>query len=312
MKQKYIPFVEIPVVEHCNLNCNLCNSHAYLLHESYYDLSQYKKDIDILSKYVHFGVVTFLGGEPLMNKDLLQYVKYAKEKRIGEVYRILTNGILIDQIDKEILNEIDVLEVSKYPQIKQSVREMSDKLELLSHEYLFRYYVKEINYFNEIDTISLSDEEAQKGYENCNRIKRGCCIYNGYLYKCMRPKTTNLFLEKKHGIFLQDDLRQIDGLPILDDDFVQKLEIYQKDKSMLESCKYCLMGKECKQDFMSRIIDFGYNRPVLVRLYYKKNLFYHCYKMIKRLFTYDEGAHSKDRNGKVKTYLHSVGGRDYM
>ena len=101
--KKYIPYAEIPVVENCNLNCNLCNSHAYLINQSQYPYIKFMQDVDTLSKYIHFGVVTFLGGEPLLCKELDNYIRYAKKKKIGEVYRILTNGILIKSISEEVM-----------------------------------------------------------------------------------------------------------------------------------------------------------------------------------------------------------------
>lgn len=74
---------------------------------------------------------------------------------IGEIYRVLSNGILVKKMSPALMEIIDVLEISKYSEMKESVEEIRDYLNPLSKKYHFTYYIKETNYFNEIDTISL-------------------------------------------------------------------------------------------------------------------------------------------------------------
>jgi organic radical activating enzyme len=305
MKKVYIPHAEVPVVEHCNLNCALCNIHAYLLDKSDYPLEQFRCDMDNLSKYVHFGFMTFLGGEPLLCENLDQYISYAKDKKVAEIYRVLSNGLLYKRLSPELMDVIDVLEISHYPQMKDTVKEISTYLKPLAIKHHFTYYIKSIGYFNEIDTISLSDDEAQQGYHNCRRIVDGCSIFNGYYYKCMRPKTTNLYLEKRHGIKLDKDLRVTDGVKISGDDFGDRLKAYISDTKMLDSCKYCLMGLEHDESFMTKIKHLAFQRPYLIRAFYKNDMLYHSFKRIKNLVQFDEGAHSSEE-GLITTSIHTV------
>lgn len=304
-RKKYIPHAEIPVVENCNLNCRLCNSHAYLIENNVYDFEQYKKDIDVLSKYMHFGLLTFMGGEPLLCKNLEEYIAYAKNKHIGEIYRVLSNGILVKKMSPDLMEIIDVLEISKYPEMKESVEEISDYLKPLSKKYHFTYYIKEINYFNEIDTISLLPNDAQRGYDNCRRISDGCSIFNGYYYKCMRPKTTNLYLERMHGIVCDKDMRIVDGVLISDDNFIERLNDYINRKERLEACNYCLMGLEKDTAVISSAKHRVYQYPLGIRIFYKSQLLYNAFKQCKKIFQYDEGAHTV--GGRyVKTVIHEI------
>jgi len=306
LKQKlYLPHAEIPVVEHCNMNCALCNSHAYLIKKSFYPFEQYKKDIDVLSKHIHFGLVTFMGGEPLLREDLIDFIAYAKAKKIGEIYRILTNGILVKSMSADLMSIIDVLEISHYPQMKETPKELSKYLAPLAQKYNFTFYIKEINYFNKIDTISLADTAAQKGYDNCMQRKDGCSIFNGHYYKCMRPKTTNLYLEKECGIKLENNLRITDSLEIGGEDFGNRLKVYLADTNRLEACKYCLMGQEKENSIFLNLKHKAYQHPALIKMYYKNMVFYHCFKNAKKIFTFDEGAHSNN-NDCIKTQEHKV------
>lgn len=307
-KKEFIMFLEISVVEHCNLNCSLCNSHAYLVNNSEYSFEQYKKDIDVISTYYHFGVVTFMGGEPLLCKNLEDYISYARERKIAEVYRILSNGILLPHTNASVFKTVDVIEISRYPQMKTSLKELNILLKELSKRYHFTYYVKDIKYFNDIDTVEIDEETAQKGYEGCKRVDYGLSMFGGYIYKCMRPKTTNLYLFDVHQIKLDRDLRDTDGVFIQDELFEEKMRNYRNSKLMLESCKYCLMGLECMQSNKSiyHFIDVASKFPHLVRLFYKYRMFYHGYKRIKKMYVYDEGAHTQVDNFIVKTHKHKI------
>ncbi|MBQ7148636.1 MAG: radical SAM protein [Pseudobutyrivibrio sp.] len=304
----YIPFAEIPVVEHCNLNCSLCNSHAYLIDESVYPLEQFKRDIDVLSDNVHFGLLTFMGGEPLLCDNLHEYIRYAKEKKVGEVYRILTNGLLVKHISPKLLEEVDVLEISRYPQMKETAKELCSYLKPLSHQYNFSFYVKEINYFNCIDSVELSDEEAQRGYDNCSRIIDGCCIFNGYFYKCMRPKTTNLYLEKEHGIKSDVDMKHMDGVEITSDKFAERLREYRNRSERLEACNYCLMGLERNCSAVAKIKHLAFSQSFVIKTFYKSNLLYYGFKKFKKLLQYDEGA-CCGGDDKIVTKVHEVRGK---
>ncbi|SDI72023.1 4Fe-4S single cluster domain-containing protein [Pseudobutyrivibrio sp. 49] len=305
-KQKiYIPHAEIPVVEQCNLNCSLCNSHAYLIDNSEYPLEQFKKDVDILSEYIHFGFLTFMGGEPLLCENLYEYINYAKEKQLGEVCRVLTNGFLVRKMSPELMEAMDVLEISHYPQMKATVSELNDYLEPLSKKYGFTYYIKKIKYFNCIDTVALSEEAAQQGYEKCSRITDGCSIFNGYYYKCMRPKTTNLYLEKEYGIISDVNMREADGLKISEENFVERFIAYRNRKERLEACKYCLMGLESECSAIEGLKHWAYGYPWVIKTFYKSRFLYHGFKMFKKIFQYDEGAHYTS-DEYIRTECHKV------
>ncbi|KAF5429226.1 Radical SAM superfamily enzyme [Candidatus Methanomarinus sp.] len=60
----------------CNMNCPICL--RYLGRDSV-DINRKKTIVDRLSFY-GFKAVSFSGGEPFLDNDLLQIVRYAKEK----------------------------------------------------------------------------------------------------------------------------------------------------------------------------------------------------------------------------------------
>lgn len=46
-------------MEHCNLICDYCNSHANYVRSNVYDYEQIKKDILILSEAIHYSIEIF-------------------------------------------------------------------------------------------------------------------------------------------------------------------------------------------------------------------------------------------------------------
>lgn len=305
IKKKHIPFLEVPLVEHCNLNCDCCNSHANYVKNSIYEYEKFKEDVSIISEMVHYSIVTFLGGEPLLCDNINEYINYARQKKLADVYRVLTNGILLEQMDDDFFDVVDVIEVSHYPEDKKDIAEYNRFLELKARKHHFRYYVKNVGKFNRIDSIQLTDEEAQRGYISCSRIKNGNMIFNGYYYKCMRPKTTNLYLMTEHGIELKNDLRYTDGIRI-DKNFMNILEEYLSNDIMLESCKYCLMGIETQNSSLIRIKQFGYQHPALIRIFYSSNIYYHLFKKMKKMILIDEAVATKKKTTYIETIEHNV------
>ncbi len=84
--------VDIHITGHCNMNCEFCcGAPKHLPGPSF---SEFKQLVD---KICLCGVTTlvFTGGEPLLNPDLLDCIKYTKEKGL-EIY-LSTNGLLLDE-----------------------------------------------------------------------------------------------------------------------------------------------------------------------------------------------------------------------
>src|SRR5574344_1450806 len=88
----------------CNFKCNYC-----IQAMSYFELEKkgfkkdvmsfdtYKKAIDDIKQYDDkLKALIFAGhGEPLLHKDIVAMVKYAKEKDIANRIEITTNGVLL-------------------------------------------------------------------------------------------------------------------------------------------------------------------------------------------------------------------------
>ena len=87
-----------------NLNCNSCIRCAPLYDHKEYPLDIFERDLKQIYKLFKNTLLTIDGGEPLLNKNLLEYLKIGK-KYCTQV-EIITNGILIPKLSKETLEYI--------------------------------------------------------------------------------------------------------------------------------------------------------------------------------------------------------------
>lgn len=89
--------LDIEATSRCNLRCTFCDKLPSLNKEQMGDIqfSLYKKIVTEGAKYKLLGVKLSYRGEPLLHKDIVQMVAYAKEKGILDVY-FNTNGMLLD------------------------------------------------------------------------------------------------------------------------------------------------------------------------------------------------------------------------
>ena len=94
----------------CNLNCTYC---TYIQDRFDYRFMEVNtKDAKNILRICRLGVpaVAFTGGEPLIRKDIVEIVHYAKQLRYRPI-TLFTNGLLLPEKD-EVLNDIDFLQIS--------------------------------------------------------------------------------------------------------------------------------------------------------------------------------------------------------
>ncbi|MFH1642957.1 MAG: radical SAM protein [Nanoarchaeota archaeon] len=101
--KKYPIKVNFITTYKCNYECKYCNVKS--LTEREMNTSEIKKMIDELHK-VGMEQITFIGGEPLIRKDIGKLISYAKKKDILTL--ISTNGSLLKHRIKE-LKDLDVV-----------------------------------------------------------------------------------------------------------------------------------------------------------------------------------------------------------
>ncbi len=188
----WIDKIQIPIAIHCNLKCNRCYHFSNLQTKAkFYDLEQYKKDINNINK-LGFKIFEFrfLGGEPLLCDDILDYIEYTKQIFPYSNMKIITNGILLLSKSEEFLKELARLNIfisiSLYPPMTKRINEVESRLIKNGVRYeIFRIGDK----FNKI-----LNNKKTSDFENIAKECEKCIIiHNGVISRCAPSVFINIF-----------------------------------------------------------------------------------------------------------------------
>lgn len=132
MNKPRLILLQTNVVDYCNLNCKACfNFSPYVKKKAELDLIQFEKDLKRIME-LFGGVKSFylLGGEPLMNEELLiEATRLVRNYLKDTDIRIVSNGVLIPKMSLKFWNMIlennVVIDISVYP----PTFKMKDKIE---------------------------------------------------------------------------------------------------------------------------------------------------------------------------------------
>lgn len=228
-----LEYLETEVCEKCNLNCKGCSHFAPLVGDGMkFDFIGYKNDIIRLSEiFSNIKVIRIMGGEPLLNKEIVDILKFTRHILKNSDIRLVTNGIAINSLGKEfiecLVKENIQLDISLYPIIKDNKEAIIKFLQSKS----IRYDLKEVKKF----AGRLNLQGDFDGVKNSNECKIGCVsLKNGKIYKC----SILAGIIKFQNYFGADIVESDDG-GIIDIYKCDGNEIINRIKEVNKLCSYC-------------------------------------------------------------------------
>jgi hypothetical protein len=244
-----IYYMETHLTNHCNLKCKYCTHFSSISKEWYLNLEEFEKDINCLSEKVDVYQLILLGGEPLLHKNIIDFL------RISRIYfpisriKILTNGILLPAMTEEfwqscVSNNIEI-SLSLYPALKDKWDDYTSLLEKygLTGEVFLR------DYFHNLSLSSTPINDKEFSFSSCE-TERCTTLKDGKLYVCEADAYLNDFNE-----YFGKNLPQSKGIDIYSK---SSKEIDKELKQGCELCKYCDVKKRYeklqKWDFSKREI----------------------------------------------------------
>lgn len=130
-----LPYLEYQVSDKCNLNCASCAHFSNIFTENGFpDPQLFRRDLDILSeRFSNIEKIRLMGGEPLLNEQLPEFIEIARKVFPRSDIRVVTNGLLLSSIPdrlKDVMRKtVTTFDISQYPVIKNRI---SDIMEYLS------------------------------------------------------------------------------------------------------------------------------------------------------------------------------------
>ncbi|MDO5568558.1 MAG: 4Fe-4S cluster-binding domain-containing protein [bacterium] len=228
-KVTYLDYLEINIIDCCNMNCKGCSHFANLAPRTPKNFNEYYNDFKRLRELIpHIFKIRIMGGEPFLNKELKKYIEMIKKIYPYTDLRVVTNGLLIKKIDDDMVrclkkNNI-ILDISVYPPIRKHIDEI-----------VFDLRSKGINAFLEhissFKPILLKEKQKYpyKKLENCRCIN----LQSGYLSACPLSFTIKYF-NNKYGDLYSQNLNLINIY-----DNITGYEIKKRLEQPFELCDYC-------------------------------------------------------------------------
>lgn len=228
-------YVEYHVAYHCNLKCKGCTHYSNIAQPEFGNLVQFQMDMERLSElFANIKKIRLLGGEPLLNAELPEFIKVCRTIFPYSDIRVVSNGLLIPNIKEAVLTTMRDckadFDITQYPPTQQII----DKIKSRCNEFgLICHVSLPVTEFFDLRNDA-GDSNPQEMYEHC--ISRTChFLENGKISLCPRPLIYAKF-GKEVGI--EDDFLAKEIIDIYSD-INSGEELLKLFSQPIESCKYC-------------------------------------------------------------------------
>lgn len=92
-----LPFLEVVVIRGCNLSCQGCTTFSDLPHAGYFTWDQGRQQLEPWLGRLELPAIGIMGGEPLMNPYLADWLLGIRKLLPHSQIRLTTNGLLLEK-----------------------------------------------------------------------------------------------------------------------------------------------------------------------------------------------------------------------
>lgn len=234
LSAKYLPYLEFHVADHCNLNCKACEHYSGLVKEPHFpNLEKFTQDFERLHEFIDdIGIIRILGGEPLLNPELNEYVKLSRRLYPRAIIWIVTNGLLLQKMPEnffETLRQCNAgVIISFYPPLESKMPAIKKMLE----EQRVKFFVYELNKTFTMKQTLNRHNHPREIFLQC--LQAHCHnLYEGKIAACFLPFTTKYF-----NAYYGKNLPEDGALDLYDPTLTtEKLKYHLLQP--FERCRYC-------------------------------------------------------------------------
>ena len=231
---KHLSYLEFHIADHCNLNCKACSHFSGLVKEPHFPkLRSFTRDMERLHEFINdIDTIRILGGEPLLNREINEYIRLSRYLYPKATIYVVTNAILLTKMPEsffETLRECNTkIYISFYPPLEEKMPAIKKFLESKGISFnvspLFKKFALRIT-FNPYD-------RPKENFLHCPNIR---ChnLYEGKLAVCSR-----LFPIKTFNDYYGKNLPEDGALDLYEPNLTtEKLKAHLLKP--LELCRYC-------------------------------------------------------------------------
>ena len=247
-----IPQIEFNLTTKCSLRCKHCSNFIPQIKPEEHcliSIEDFKLQLTNLTGAVNeIKNLLLIGGEPLLVKNIDEYLEYAAEnKKVKRVW-IVTNGTLLMsekllEVAKKYRHKLTiwVSNYSKNPELESKLKHGA-LLEQINSANLDYDYVQDLtwDYTSPLNTEKLRDE-SNKYFEECGN--HCVAVFGGKIYVCPRA-----------GVFALKNIYTPEDGEVIDLNTENNPKVLRKklkdfySREGFSACKYCTVVEDKVQD----------------------------------------------------------------
>jgi hypothetical protein len=232
--------LEIRAAEHCNLTCAGCSQSSPHLNSAFPDLRQIKISLDRLGAVIAPSRATVIGGEPLLNPDIVEVLETVHRSRMFKEIFVTTNGLLLMSMPDRFWSLTNVVKLSVYPSSRRYFASKLPEIRSRSERFDTRLDITYVDQFRHMNlAYNIGDSQIVRNIYNSCYLKMYChTLYDGRFYKCAPAPNLTRSISSRTGAAVSnvDDGISIIGNPNLG----AAIRSYLAENQPLIACGYCL------------------------------------------------------------------------
>ena len=254
----YRTHIEHVLVEHCNLRCDNCATGSPYIKEGFSSLENFTRDVRVLATCMKINYLRFIGGEPTLHPQFVDFCKVAKDSGLADYVSVATNGLSLMSQSAEFWEVVDLINLTMYPNTNVNYIKIiklikSKRVRLHIHglgQDQFTEYEHEIADQQDIDKLVLneftlfeshtehSSEVAQDIFNECGAKDICHSVMDGKYYRCSISVIKDNHY-KAIGVHTNYNFKEEDGLPI-DGDFHHRYADFVSSQEInINACRHC-------------------------------------------------------------------------
>ena len=247
--------LEYTIVYQCTNRCRGCNHFTFIQPKHCVSVSQFRQDLEALTKIAHCDKFSLIGGECLLHPNIVELLDIVNEVKIGDLVSLTSNGQLFERYADELWSRLQRVEFGLYAG-KWSVSSMTKLMNTVERWDLPAFFglvgphepaliklvetrvgknpqwrhVVNTGFHPTLTRETADDQEAQRRFSRCLYGHVCVTLDQGYLFRCPESSfVPSLLLGQDRCL----DGKKLEGMKV--DDFRQFVLCEQH----LHSCHRC-------------------------------------------------------------------------
>ena len=232
----------------CTLKCKYCAHHCDVNHGTI-DPAEIEQGIDGWSKKLSPHIVSVMGGEPLLNTKVEDYLLLCRKRWPGSNIRLVTNGLQLPQKPDSFFsmceeNAIEIAVSLHYQNERQenAIEELRRSGKSISISRVGRQWMKTYGYDSAGAPYPFWNEKYVESWEHCQLRHRCTAIVGKELYRCALLAAAAWGV--RYGTMSGERWGfALDATRLLPDSPIEDIFHFYFDQSPLSCCGMCGSGK---------------------------------------------------------------------